>query len=221
MEDQELLNLWRANDNKLEKLLTINLNHIEFVQKQKVKSAFQPLFLSKIFSLLFGIVCVIFFGTFIFNHLKIIHMIISGGILLALSVLHTAICIAHLNIISDMKYSQSIIDLQEKLASFQSFSAIYARISLLMFPLFIACQIIFFEVVFNVDFVAVANPDYWNANIILSVMFIPPAIWLYKKLTVRNFHIKWVRNIIGNSSGKATANAMEFLREIEDFKREL
>ena len=220
MEDQKLLNLWKANDSKLEKLLTINLNHIEFVQKQKVKSAFQPLFLSKILSLLFGIICILFFGIFIFNHLAAIHMVVSRAILLALSILHTVTCIAHLNIISDMKYSQSIIDLQEKLASFQSFSVIYARLSLFMFPLFIPCQLIFFEVIFHVDFLTVANSDYWIANITLSVMLITPAIWLYKKVTVRNIHIKWVRKIIGNSGEKATAVAMEFLREIEDFKKE-
>jgi hypothetical protein len=219
METEELKNIWKAYDNRLEKLLTINVKYIESMQSQKMHSAFRSLMMRKIADLVWGVLSAGIFGFFIFAHYNQLHFLISGGILMLFSVLLIVTCIEQMQIISEMKYTRQVTKMQQKLALFQSFWARYSRLSVLMFPLFIASMIVFFQMIFGIDLVAIADKGYWISNLIVSLLFIPPAIWYYRKMSIRNMHIPWVRKIIESGGGKSAVEAIEFLKEIEDFRK--
>lgn len=218
METEELKNLWQAYDSKLEKVLSINIKYIEIIQAQKARSAFQHLMARKLVSLVWGSLCAFIFASFTYHNYAQPHLLVSGGVMMLLCIIHVGTCIGHIKLISEMKLTGGVTEMQEKLATFQSLSARYSRLAVLMFPLWIACLIVFFKLVFNMDLVAIQGKDFWLPNLMISLLFLPPSIWFYKKMSVKNMHIPWVRKLIESGGGKSAVKAIEFLKEIEDFK---
>jgi hypothetical protein len=50
---------------------------------------------------------------------------------------------------------------------------------------------------------------------------IPIGVWLYREISYKNINKKWVKNIIEKSAGNSVTKAMEFLKELEEFKKDL
>jgi hypothetical protein len=79
-----------------------------------------------------------------------------------------------------------------------------------------------------IGLILLANPEiieaipsgWWIGNIILSIIFVPVCIYAYIQVSYKNIHKRWVRFFIRNAGGESVTKAMEFLKEINDFKKD-
>ena len=82
-----------------------------------------------------------------------------------------------------------------------------------------AFQIVSAEVLFGYDIIKLAKADWliWQAG--LSIAFIPLAIWLHQKLSPKNIHKSWMNKVL-KGNGSQITEAIEFIKEIEEFEKE-
>ncbi|MBL0183311.1 MAG: hypothetical protein IPP96_13840 [Chitinophagaceae bacterium] len=134
MEDIQLKDLWKAQEEKLDK--TMKLNLFESLQKQRAESKLNRLVRLKVLAVILGIAWIIFMGILINgNQLKNIYFTISVGMIMIFNILAVAVYIKHIVLIRKLDYSQSITEVQKKLSRLQA-STFNTRFLLLQTPFY-------------------------------------------------------------------------------------
>ena len=120
MDDITLKNLWKAQDEKLDRTMKLNLFILESMQKQKAASKLKGLARLKLVAVILGILWALFLGVLMYgNQLRNIYFTVSVGMIMLITLGATAIYIKHIALIKGMDYSQSITDTQKKLTKLQ------------------------------------------------------------------------------------------------------
>ena len=211
MDDITLKNLWKAQDEKLDRTMKLNLFILESMQKQKAASKLKGLARLKLVAVILGILWALFLGVLMYgNQLRNIYFTVSVGMIMLITLGATAIYIKHIALIKGMDYSQSITDTQKKLATLQA-STFSSRFILLQTPFyttwFWSTEMIQSSVI---KFCLIAVP--------ITLLFTLLTIWLYKNLTPLKKHKKWVSYLLNNDPEQVPIlQAQKFLKEIEEF----
>lgn len=213
MEDITLKNLWKAQDEKLDKTMKLNLYLLESLQKQRAESKLNSLARFKGWAVSLGVIWILFLGLLIYgNQLQNIYFTVSVGMILLFNIAAVVIYIKHIILIRQLDYSQSITFTQNKLSKLQA-STFNLRFLLLQTPFYTTW---FWSTgMINGDLM-----KFWFISVPITLAFTVLAIWVYKNLTLENMHKKWVRNLV-NSTPEHTSvfKAIDFLNEIEEFKK--
>ena len=136
MEDITLKNLWKAQDEKLDRAMKLNLFILDSMQKQKAQSKLNGLARLKLVAVILGVLWALFLGILIYgNQLRNIYFTISAGMIMLITIAATIAYIRHIALIKDLDYSQSITDTQKKLAKLQA-STFNNRFILLQTPFY-------------------------------------------------------------------------------------
>lgn len=220
MNDQELTNLLNAFDKKISQLSTVNQQPISELQILKSIFALDKLRWRRIIELSFTTTVLLFLGSFLYSNCYNLSLAISAAILMFFLIIQNIGIIRQLFLISKFDYAQSVAENQAILASLQTYIVTFLGLAILQFPFFLAHIIIGFKVLFDIDIWAEGNRNWLCANLILSVIFLPISIWVYRQISVENLGREWVKSIIESAGGKKVFEAMEFLGEIEKFKNE-
>jgi hypothetical protein len=213
MDDNTLINLWKAQDEKLNRTMKLNLYLLESLQKQKAASKLNSLARFKLWAVILGILWTLFLGLLIYgNQLKNIYFTVSLGIIMLFTVLAVAVYIKHIVLIRQLDYSQSITNTQKKLSQLQT-STFNTRFLLLQAPFYTTWF-------WSTEMIGKMNIKFWLISVPITLLFTFLAIWLYLNLTQQNMNKKWVRAFI-NSTPEHTSvfKAIDFLNEIEEFKK--
>jgi hypothetical protein len=212
MEDITLKNIWKAQDEKLDRAMKLNLFLMESMQKQKAQSKLSGLAGLKLVAVILGILWSLFLGILVYgNQLQNIYFTVSVGMILLITIAAITIYIKHIVLIKEIDYSQSITDTQKKLAKLQA-STFNSRFILLQTPFyttwFWSTEMIQASVI---KFCLIAVP--------ITVLFTVLTIWLYRNLTPLKMHKKWVSYLLKNDPEQVPViQAQKFLNEIEEFK---
>lgn len=212
MEDITLKNIWKAQDEKLDRAMKLNLFVLDSMQKQKAASKLNGLARLKLVAVILGILWSLFLGILVYgNQLQNIYFTVSVGMILLITIAAIAIYIKHIVLIKEIDYSQSITDTQKKLAKLQA-STFNNRFILLQTPFyttwFWSTEMIQASVI---KFCLIAVP--------ITLLFTVLTIWLYKNLTPLQMHKKWVNYLLKNDPEQVPViQAQKFLNEIEEFK---
>lgn len=212
MEDITLKNIWKAQDEKLDRAMKLNLFIMESMQKQKAASKLNGLARLKLVAVILGILWSLFLGILVYgNQLQNIYFTVSVGMILLITIAAITIYIKHIVLIKEIDYSQSITDTQKKLAKLQA-STFNSRFILLQTPFyttwFWSTEMIQASVI---KFCLIAVP--------ITVLFTVITIWLYRNLTPLKMHKKWVSYLLKNDPEQLPViQAQKFLNEIEEFK---
>lgn len=213
MEDITLKNLWKAQDEKLERTLKLNLYLLESLQKQKAESKLNSLARFKGWAVALGIIWILFLGVLIYgNQLQNIYFTVSVSMIMLFNIAAVAIYIKHIVLIRQLDYSQSITATQNKLSVLQA-STFNLRFLLLQTPFYTTWF-------WSTGMINDNLIKFWLISVPITIAFTVLAIWLYKNLTLENMHKKWVRSLV-NSTPEHTAvfKAIDFLNELEEFKK--
>ena len=215
MEDKEILNLWKAYDKKLEENLSINKKNAEDITKIKLHSHLLSMKPMKIFTLIVGILWVIFVDVLIFIAFKvgISFFLISAIIQVLLTKLAIGVYIYQLILINRVDISDSILATQEKIANLKSSTIWITRLLFLQFPVW--------------------NTFYWtqgaweNGGILwyiiqipLTAAFIYLALWMFFNIKYENRDKKWFRMIFKGKEWTPLVKSMAMLKQIEEYKGE-
>jgi len=216
MEDMDLQAVWKAYDNKLEKLLQLNLHTFEALQTQKANTTLRQLFLPKTLGIILGQIWVLFLGSFAFFALKHVYLFfgISVAAIMVITIIAMAAYVRDMVLIYRINNDDTITGVQEKLAQLQLSTITTIRISVLQLPFYTTFYL-------SKDMLLSGNFAYLALAIITSGLAFFGAIWLYKNINYKNIDKKWLRSLLKGSGWNATVKAMEFLKEIDTFKLEM
>ncbi len=213
MEDIILKDLWKAQDEKLDRTMKINLYLLESLQKHKAQSKLSSLARFKTWAVLLGVIWVLFLGVLIYgNQLQNIYFTVSVAIIMLFNIAAVYVYIKHIALIRQMDYSQSITDTQKKLSKLQA-STFNTRFLLLQTPFYTTWF-------WSTEMINGMGIKFWLISVPISLFFTLLAIWLYRSLIPGNMHKKWVRaRIKSTPEHTSIMEAQDFLTEIEEFKK--
>jgi uncharacterized membrane protein len=212
MEDITLKNLWKAQEEKLDRSMKLNLFILESLQKQKVRSKLNSLARLKLVAVIVGIIWALFLGLLISgNQLQNIYFTVSVGMIMLITILAIAAYIKHIALIRQLDYSEAITTTQKKLSKLQA-STFNSRFILLQTP--------FYTTWFWSTEMINSGIKFWLIAVPITLLFTVLTIWLFRNLTPAKMHKKWVKALIKNDPEHISImEAQNFLNEIEEFKK--
>ncbi|MES2772728.1 MAG: hypothetical protein V4722_00995 [Bacteroidota bacterium] len=211
MEDIELKQMWQAYDQKLDKLLVLNLRHFEQLQTQKASAKINAFVRTQVVGIVLGVLWVAFLAVLVYNSLHNLWFTISVGAILLFNlyaVIAYVISVVHIRRIN---LAGSITETQEKLASVRSSLNQTGRILVLQAPFYCTWFIhpSMYENITGMCF-----------TLGVALAFLILSVWIYKALAPTNKRRKWIRNFENSFGGKTIVDATDFLGEIDAFKKE-
>jgi len=213
MEDITLKDLWKAQEEKLDRSMKLNLFILESLQKQKAQSRLNGLARLKLVAVILGIVWSLFLGMLIYgNQLQNMYFTVSVGMIMLITILAVVLYIRHIILIKELDYSQSITDTQKKLSKLQA-STFNSRFILLQTPFYTTWF-------WSTGMIEGSGIKFWLIAVPITLLFSLLTIWLYRNLTPGNMHKKWVKALVKNDPEHISVmQAQDFLNEIEEFKK--
>lgn len=219
MNDQELLTIWKAQNEKIEQSLSINQKLLIEVVNQKAQTSLRSLKRIKTLGIVSFILYFVILGYLLFfavsNYTSAAnYFIVSMLAIMFINARGFVDYIKHLTWANNINYSGSITSIQQKLSELQLSIVKHTKIMVLQLP--------FWTTFYLSDrwFPNQVGVPYIIFQIILTGGFTYLAYWLYKNQKVENLDKKWYQNLIAGSGGKAVRKALEFYKEIETFKSE-
>ena len=141
-----------------------------------------------------------------------IFFFISIGTIALLNCYAVIAYIWHVIMIKQINIAGSITETQRQLAKVQSSFNLVGRILILQSPLY--CTFWYTEAL-----VQNGGALFWIIQLIIVSAFTVVSVYLFRTLTGKNIHKKWVKAIMESFGGKTLTKAMEFLNEIEAFEK--
>ncbi len=218
MEDKELSELLNEYDKKISQTLDVNIKLLRELKTNKTKSHLRRLLISRIIELVIVMIINFLLGKFLYNNWGSPGLVISSGVIMLFTIFAMSGSIRQIVIISKFDINLPVVENQKILASLQSYMIFYLRAGFLQIPFYLGYLSIGFRIIFGVDIWKDGNLTWLFIQLGFSVILLPLAWWIFKKISKENMNIKWVRSIIDSSGGKTISKAMEFLNEIEDFQ---
>lgn len=218
MEETNFVLLWKEHYEKIDQALAINKQILREIINQKAQSALQSLSRFKARGIAVVVIYLILLGAGLFfaiSHYSFAanYFIVSIGAIFLINIKALYDYIKHLAWVNNIDYDGSITEIQEKLTRLQLSIFKHSRIMVLQLPFWTTFQLS------NKWFPQDVGWGYIIFQIALTASFTYMAYWLYKNQTIANADKKWVKTLIGGSGGKSVMKAMEFYKELENFKR--
>lgn len=213
MEELDIKQLWSSYDAKLERSLALNLRVIKELQTQKAEHKLRAFRKNQVIGVILGVVWIAFLVFLVVNTLDNIYFVISVGFIIMFNIFATIAYIRHIVMLAEVNIEDSITASQRKITEIQSSFTNVGRILVLQAPFYCTFW-------YNQELVANAGIGFWSIQLVIVSLFTFGSIFLFKKLTYKNIHLKWVKAAMESFGGKTLTKAIEFLNEIEEYKTE-
>ena len=218
MDDKDIINLWKAQDAKIEQSLAVNRQLIKEAVGQKAKSALRSLTFLMTWGIILFVIYLVILGNILFwavsNYSTGLSLpIFSLFSIFLINIKGLSDYIRHLYLANNIGYEGSVAEIQKRLVMLQLSVVQHTRTMFLQVP--------FFTTLFlNINWILYpAGWGYIMLQIILTGISIYGTYWLYGNFTVDNLDKKWLRLLISGSGGKEVMKALAFYNEIEEFKQ--
>lgn len=219
MENIELINIWKAQNAKIEKTLAINELLLKELTNNKARSSLKSLITLKtagIIAFILYILILSYVLVYAFAHYSsaLNYFIVSISAITLVNVKGLADYIKHLFWANTINYDGSIMEIQQQLSRLQVSIINHAKGMCLQIPFYTTFYLSSKWFPHEVGF------SYIIFQAIITGSFVFFAYWLYKNHKPENLDKKWFRNLIAGSGGKSVIKVMGFYSEIEDFKKD-
>ncbi|MCO4294686.1 hypothetical protein NF867_17625 [Solitalea sp. MAHUQ-68] len=211
MDELELKSLWQQQSRKLEETLILNRRLIEEIQTQKAESKIRAFLRNQAVYVVLGILWVWLLG-FLVYHTSNIFFRISIGAIVLFNIYAVVVYMKHIAILNSINIAESITETQQKLTEVKISLSSVGRILILQTPFYCTFW-------YSTELFQKAGIQFWIINLSIVAIFVAASIFLYQKLTYKNMHIKWVKHVMESFGGKTLSQAVEFVDEIEKFKK--
>ncbi|SDD77930.1 hypothetical protein [Niabella drilacis] len=216
MENTELINIWKQQNAKIEKIVAIN----EFLLKEaindkartsltsliKLKTAGIIAFALYLLLLSYALVYALFHYSSAWNY-----FIVSISVITLVNIKGFADYVKHLVWANHINYNGSIIEIQQQLSRLQLSIISHAKTMCFQFPFYTTFYLT------NKWFPQEVGLGYIVFQAVLTGSFIYFSFWLYKNHKPENLDKKWFRDLIAGSGGKSVIKAMTFYKEMEAY----
>lgn len=213
MDENEFISIWKSQDQKLDKLLSLNKEIVAELTKDKLRNTIRSMQTPMRAALLIGIpyTLSLFFITAI--------GIKAGGFFVALgfgvlSIIMTAIIIGycyHLVLIQHINASDEIIVVQEKLAELKVSSYNMIRLSIIQLPFWSICWM-------SLESLKQSPFIYGGVNLIVFIGLGYISYWLYKKLSLELDDSKANRFFLSGRDWEPIEKSLVILEQLKEIK---
>jgi hypothetical protein len=219
MEDIELIDIWKAYNQKIDEAKVLNLQSwavniktFEYLQTHKAQSKLRSVASFKKWAIVIGIIWLLFLGVLAYgNHFQNVYFTSSVIAIMFFTIIAIATYIKHVVLINQINYSESIVDTQKKLTALQASTINVFRILWLQLP--------FYSTFFwNKEWIT-TDVKFWLIAFPLTLFFVFLAIWLYRNIQLKNANKKWFKILLGDKEWASIIIAKKYLDEIEEFKK--
>jgi succinate dehydrogenase hydrophobic anchor subunit len=214
MSTDEFQEIWKAYDRKLEKSLQLNLHLLKEVQSQKARSALRSFIAGRVIGIVIGmlylaLLCVAFW----FVRTQPV-MAVSFAVFIICTVIAIGEYIQEIGVIRGIGYGDNVVDTQAKLAGIQSGIVRTLRVSWVQLPFWAT----FFV---SNELLRKGGRTFLMIEVPIVLVLTILAVILFKNITIENAQKKkWVNALIRSAGLKSVSRAMDFMKEIEDFKKD-
>jgi hypothetical protein len=214
MSTDEFQQIWKAYDVKLEKSLQLNLRLLQEVQSQKAKFVLRSFIASRVMGIVIGLVYLALLVIALWYVRTQPVMAVSFVVFIICTVIAIGMYMREIGVLGKISYGDNIIDTQRKLAAIQGGIVRTLRISWVQLPFWAT----FFV---SNELLRKGGRAFWMIEIPITLFLTILAVILYKNITIENAQKKkWVKGMIRGAGMKSVTRAMDFMKEIEDFKNE-
>ena len=218
MEDKDFIQLWKAQDAKLEQSLALNLRVLRELQNLKAKSAMASLSRVMVAGIVAGILWLALLGFALAIAIwqfspNGIYFVVSMGAIFLINLKGVADYIRQLTWAQAIDYEGSIAAIQGQLSRLRLSVIRNIRFMVLQFP---------FWTTFYLSpawFPQTVPAGYLILQIAVTAAFVWLAWFLYQKLDIRNADKAWYVKLLAGTGGKSVLEAIGYYRELEAFKK--
>jgi hypothetical protein len=219
MENTELISIWKSQNAKIEKTLAINELLLKEVTNNKVKTSLKSLITLKTAGIVAFILYILLLSYLLVYSISnysssLNYFIVSISVITLVNIKGLADYIKHLVWANNVNYNGSIMEIQQQLSRLQLSIINHAKGMCLQIPFYTTFYLS------NKWFPQDVGLGYIILQIIVTGAFVFLTYWLYKNHKPENLDKKWFRNLITGSGGKPVMKAMEFYKEMENFKKD-
>ncbi len=219
MEDTNFFLLWKEQHEKIDQSLSINKQILNEVVRQKSEIALQSLMRFKTKGIICAVVYLVLLGLVLFyaiTHYSSAadYFIISVAAISLINIKALYDYIKHAVWITNIDYDNNITETQQQLTRLQLSIFRHNRFMFLQLPFWTTFYLS------NKWFPHSVGFGYIIFQILFTGLFTYLSYFFYRNLTLQNAGKKWVRIIINASGGKYVRKALDFYKEIEQFKRD-
>ncbi len=220
MEIDQLKEIWKEHEKKLDEHITLNTRLFEKVNLDRARATMRSLLFVRMAEVLcFLILTIALFG-FIAEHLSVSASTISALILVLFAMVGLIGSIGQITLIGMIDYSGTLLNIQNQLIRIRSHSIQLLRLIILSVPFYMAYIFLGFKVLLGIDLYSVVDLKWFVAQIIFSLLLIGPALWLFRELNPKRMSHPWIRKFVPPSGTGQITQTLELLNEIEEFRRE-
>lgn len=213
MNELDLKNMWQSYDKKLDHLLEVNHKQLKEIQTIKAKSKISAFKRNHLLVMLTGVAWVWFLGFLLYHMRGNIYFTISVGLIVLFNVFAVLCYLRHIIILSQINFSETITETQQKLAGVYTSYVQAVRVLLLQAPLY--CTWWYTE-----ELVLNGGSVFWIIQFVIVALFTGFSIYLFRKLSLKNSSGNWVKRTDKIFGAEKLQHAIAFLNEIKEFKKE-
>ena len=219
MENAELINIWKQQNAKIEKTLAINELLLKEVINDKAKSSLKSLIKLKTAGIVAFVLYLLLLSYALVYALSNYssawnYFIVSISVITLVNIKGFVDYVKHLVWTNNINYNGSIMEIQQQLSRLQLSIISHAKTMCLQFPFYTTFYLT------NKWFPHEVGFGYIIFQVFMTGSFIYFSYWLYRNHKPENLDKKWFRNMIAGSGGKSVMKAMEFYKEMEEFKKD-
>ena len=219
MENTELIGIWKTQNEKLEKTLTINEILLKELINNKARTSLRSLIKLKTAGIIAFVLYLLLLGNalaFAISHYSSAwnYFIVSVAVIALVNVKGFADYIKHLVWANNINYNGSVMQIQQQLSKLQLSIIDHARMMCLQIPFYTTFYLS------NSWFPHEVGLGYILFQVSMTTTFVVFSYWLYKNHKPENLDKKWFRNLIAGSGGKSVMEAMQFYKELEEFSKD-
>jgi hypothetical protein len=220
MELDELKQTWKEHARKLDRVLRLNLQSLRAAELDKTRSALSRFKAIRVFETVTGIAVLVPLGFYISHRLAVLTLSVPA-LIFAASVLVPVIgSLRQLILLGQIDYAEPVTVIQRKLEKIKLNYLRSIRWPVLMLPLYLVYIVLGFNVLFGANILAHGDRTFLWVNLIVSLIFLAPAIWVFRHLSFANIGNPVIRVLVHGAGGRQMIAAMEFLKALQEFENE-
>ncbi|MEB2776472.1 hypothetical protein SYJ56_14205 [Algoriphagus sp. D3-2-R+10] len=212
MEDIELQQLWKSYDTRLQEQLVFNRKNASDITKMKIKSELTSMLPIKIFTVLVGVLWVLFMDVLLINSLQVgnLFFLFSIGFISLVNKVAVGIYAYQLILISVVNINAPVMSTQKKIAGMVTSTLWVTRILMLQLPFWTT----FF---LNSALIGSGGTMFWLIQSLVTLIFAGLSIWLFINISYENRDKRWFKFLFGSYEWTPIMKAQEMLVQINEY----
>ncbi len=219
MENLNIQDLWKQNEQALEESQQLNTKLLREIKIDKAKKTLKQLLFLPISSLLFHSVLASYALYFLYTHWGVWYFMVAGGAISYFSTWYGINAINQIKRIVSIDYEIPVIKLQKELSQLKMAVVRNLRIAAWLLPFAPFIALFIFKVFFDVNLMTVLNYNMIVSFGIVTIILEIISLFILKMLRPKNLNKKWL-NWLLQGNGSQVDEALQFLEHVKTFETE-